>query len=293
MVKHLWSTVRAVAITLPLAGCGSLGFTLVNALAPESSFQVSRDLAYGAYERQRLDVYTPTPAQEARPVVVFFYGGRWSGGSKQDYLFVAEALAAKGMVVVVPDYRVYPQVRFPAFVEDAAEAVAWVHRHVAEYGGDPQDLFVMGHSAGAHIAALLALDERYLKAVGGSPAWLDGMIGLAGPYDFLPLTADDLKAIFGPPAKYPVSQPINFVDDQHPPLLLLHGGDDSTVKPANTTSLAEKVREEGGSVRTVIYDKLSHVSLVGALSRPFRFLAPVLEEVVGFVRRHSDQEAAL
>lgn len=287
MTKNIPYLLSALLALVSLAACSPL--STINALTPSDSYELTQDIAYGTLERQKLDVYVPSENGQGRPAVVFFYGGRWSFGSKDNYLFAAEALTSRGFAVVVPDYRVYPEVVFPAFVEDGAQAVAWAREHIEDYGGDPKHLFVMGHSAGAHIAALLALDERYLRAVGGSSEWLSGMIGLAGPYDFLPLTSEDLQAIFGPPARYPESQPINFVDGNVPPLLLLHGKFDATVAPKNTLSLTAKVRTQGGEVKAILYDTLNHTSLIGALSGTFRFLAPVLNDVTAFIREHATQ----
>lgn len=270
---------------LALVGCTPLG--VINALTPSDGYQVSKDIAYGGLARQKLDIYTPNTAQAGRPVVIFFYGGRWRSGSKDDYLFTAQALTSRGFVVVLPDYRLYPEVKFPTFAEDAAHAVAWTRQHINNYGGNPQQLFIMGHSAGAHIAAMLALDDRFLRAVDGSPDWLSGMIGLAGPYDFLPLDDDDLRDMFGPPERYALSQPINFAKGDAPPLLLLHGRDDAIVWLKNTLNLTAKMREKGGPVKTIIYDELGHLTILGALSSALGLKATVLDDVSTFIRERS------
>ncbi len=264
-----------------LGGCS--GQQLINAFVPKGGYALNAGLVYAASQGLRLDVYTPGRVPHA-PVVVFFHGGRWSKGSKDGYRFVGQALAAQGFVVVIPNYRLYPQVRFPAFVEDAAQALRWTHDHIARYGGDPAALFVMGHSAGAHLAAMLALDNHYLQAVGGSRAWLRGMIGLAGPYDFLPLEDADLRDIFGPPPRYPQSQPIQYVDGKNPPLLLLHGEDDANVNIKNSRNLAQAVRRAGGPVETVIYPKMNHIWIIATLAAPLRGRSDVLERVAAFIR---------
>lgn len=216
-------------------------------------------------------------------MVVFFYGGRWEEGSKAQYKFLAQALTSRGYVAVIADYRLYPQVKFPAFVQDGAEAIKWAHAHASEYGGDVDKLFVMGHSAGAHIAAMLALDGEYLQAVGGSRDWLSGMIGLAGPYDFLPLKAADLKDMFGPPERYPLSQPINYADGDNPRLLLLHGLGDETVFPKNTRNLAKKVAENNGPVAIKLYPDIGHIKLVANLAAPLRFMGDQLDDIASFI----------
>jgi acetyl esterase/lipase len=260
---------------------------LINAFVPEDGYRVHNGLGYGTLPRQAVDVYAPEPLPSAAPVVVFFYGGRWSGGDRDFYRFVGQALVSRGFVTVIADYRIYPAVKFPAFVEDGASAVRWAREHAREYGGDPKKIFVMGHSAGAHIAAMLALDPQYLKAVGGSRDWLAGMIGLAGAYDFLPLTEDDTKDMFGPPERYPLSQPINFVDGQNPPMLLVHGRTDTTVRLKNTVNLAAKIREKGGPVETVIYPAMGHARMVASFAPPLRFTSSVLDDVSAFIQKQA------
>lgn len=275
---------RLIALLLPLllAGCSALD--IVNALSPRDGYNLTRDLAYGPLKRQKLDVYVPDIFAPGAPVVIFFHGGRWQEGSKDDYRFAAQALASRGFVTILPNYRLFPQVRFPTFVLDSADAVAWVYREISAYGGNPERIYLMGHSAGAHIAALLALDEHYLYQRVPT-LQLAGLIGLAGPYDFLPLTDADLQAIFAPPQDWPLSQPIEFVDGNEAPMLLLYGDEDTSVKPHNLKNLARRVRERGGQVDTIVYPDVDHAEIVGALARPLRFLAPVLDDSAGFIER--------
>lgn len=283
---------RVVAFSLPrpvlattvmalLSACSPAG--LLNATAPRDGIETVRDLRYGTGPRHRLDVYTPRGAHGA-PVVVFFYGGGWVEGDKAQYGFVARALAARGIVTIIPDYRLYPETRFPGFIEDAAVATRWAHDHARSFGGDPRRLVVMGHSAGAYLAAMLTLDQRYLGAVGLAPrADLAGAIGLAGPYDFLPLGTDELRAIFAAPGDMASTQPISFARGDNPPLLLLTGSRDDTVHPRNTVSLAAAIRAQGGWVETIVYPRLGHRLILGAIARPLRGLAPVLDDITGFV----------
>ncbi len=275
------------AICTLLAGC-SPG-RLVSTLTSGENTENLGSFTYGGHSRQVLDVYRPAASSgETSPVVIFFYGGRWQKGSRRDYGFVANALAEKGIVTVVPDYRVHPEVRFPSFVEDGAEVVRWVRRNIADYGGDAKQIFLMGHSAGAHIAALLAFDERYLGTMKGSDG-LAGFIGLAGPYDFLPLTDPTLKDIFGPSRRYPDSQPVNFVDGKEPPALLLHGADDSIVWPRNTLRMAAAIEQAGGRVAAKVYPQVNHVRIVGALATPFEDWAPVRRDVFEFIKVEGNQ----
>jgi acetyl esterase/lipase len=217
-------------------------------------------------------------------VVLFFYGGGWDSGAKHDYRWVGLNLAAQGYVTVVADYRLYPRVVWPAFVQDCALAARWTRDHAGAYGGDASKLVLMGHSAGAYNAIELAVDKRWLGGVGMDPATdIKAVIGLSGPYDFLPLHSDELKVIFGPPDRRPDTQPINHVDGHAPPLLLITGDRDHTVDPGNSDRLAAKVRAAGGQVEVLHYSKLSHGRTVGALESGLRWLAPIMLNVTRFV----------
>ena len=210
-MPNLFRLPRAIlcAIPLMLAACSPL--PLLNSLVPSKTYQATRDIAYGAGPRRQLDVYVPAGlAPDAKvPVVVFFYGGNWDAGKRGDYLFAGEAFASQGFVAVVADYRIYPEVKYPAFIEDSAAAFAWTLNNIARFGGDPRQIYVAGHSAGAYNAAMLAFDPEYLKAAGVEPRAVKGFIGLAGPYDFLPLHSAELQAIFGGPDTSPLTQPID------------------------------------------------------------------------------------
>lgn len=270
-----------LALVIALPGCSAVD--LLNGVAPTTGIAVERDVAYGAGPRRRLDVYAPRDAAGA-PVVVFFYGGGWESGDKADYGFVAASLAARGVVAIVPDYRLYPDVRYPAFLEDAAQAVAWAHGHARDYGGDPARLVLAGHSAGAYIAAMLSLDRRWLQEAGlDARQAVAATVGIAGPYDFLPLHDDTLRAIFGPPETLPATQPINHVDGRAPPMLLIAGTDDDTVEPGNSARLAARIRAAGGAVTTLAYPGVGHRGIIGAIAWPLRFLAPTLADVTRFV----------
>jgi acetyl esterase/lipase len=269
----------ALLLVLLAAGCGP---ALLNALVPEQGYRVEHDLAYGALPRQRLDVYMPDGLAGLAPVVVFFYGGRWESGDKGEFRFVGQALASHGLIAVIPDYRRYPEGCFPGFVEDGAAAVAWVRGNIGARGGDPDGLSLMGHSSGAHIAALLALDRHYLGAAGVAPDAIASFIGLAGPYDFVPLDDPTLERIFAAD-DLAATQPITFADRSAPPTLLLHGTADKTVLPANSQRLAATLAAAGNRVELELYPGLGHVGLVAALAAPLHWLAPALADVAGFL----------
>jgi acetyl esterase/lipase len=276
---------RFLLVALIAAAAACTGPQLLNSLTPSSGYR-SASIVFDPEHRLALDLYVPLEGRNL-PVVVFLYGGRWTQGTTADFRFVGHALASRGFVAVVPEYRHYPAVRFPVFVQDAARAVRWTQQQIARYGGDATRIFVMGHSSGAHLAALLALNPEYLAEAGGDRDKLRGMIGLAGPYDFLPLTAPDLRDMFGPPERHELSQPITFVDGRNPPMLLLHGEDDRTVGVHNTERLVAAVKRAGGPVESFIYPEMSHSWIIATLAAPLRARTDVLDRVTAFVQRYS------
>lgn len=266
---------------LLIAGCSPI--TLVNRFTDTSGYELRPNIAYGKQPRQRLDIYRPHMSERPAPIVIFIYGGRWREGAREDYRFVAQALTSIGAIAVVPDYGKFPAVQFPDFVSDAALAARWVIDHSAELDGDPRRTFIMGHSAGAQIAALLALDPRYLRAQGLGPTQLRGMIGLAGPYDFFPFTDADVAEVFASVDDLSATQPITYACNSHAPLLLLYGADDTTVKPGNSVRLAERIKSCGGQVTARAYPGIGHIGIIGSLWSPARGLAPTLTDIQRFI----------
>lgn len=280
------SLILAGLVLVPLALVAARApARLLNAAIPADGLTIRRDLAYGPLARQRLDLYAPAAPAGPLPLILFLYGGGWDKGRKADYLFAAEGLARGGFLVAVPDYRLYPEVRFPAFVEDAARAVAWLGREAAALGGDAGRLVLMGHSAGAYNAALLALDARYLAGEGLTPRAIAGLVGLAGPYAFDPLGYSSTRAIFDVGRPPDELRPVAFVTPQAPPMLLLHGLDDTTVYPVNSRQLAAALQAAGVAAETRLYPGLGHIGIVLALARGFRGRAPVLAQALEFARR--------
>ena len=325
-MKRVWITVLAAIAALAAFAVWSPAF-LLNLVARGADVTVERDIAFGDGERLKLDIYKPAEASGPLPVVVFFYGGSWQRGDKASYRFVGSALARAGIVAVVPnyrlyplvrypdflrdsalvvrwtkdnagrfggqrlaaagylavipDYRLYPQVAFPAFLDDCALAVAWAGEHAGEHGGDAGRLALMGHSAGAYNAVSLATDRRWLGGAKLDPrSDIAGVIGIAGPYDFLPLTDEYLKIIFGPEGERPKTQPINYVDGGEPPLLLMRPQNDRVVDPGNSSRLAQRVNEKGGNAAVITYDRVGHLSILGAFSPLLSFLAPARDDLV-------------
>lgn len=277
----LWAALLAL-----LSGCSTTD--ILDRLVPSDSYQAELGVAYGVLERQRLDVYRPLqPGPGAAPLVVFFYGGSWTSGQRSEYRFVGEALASRGVVTVVADYRLSPQVRYPEFVRDAALAVRWAHEHAARLGADPRRLHVMGHSAGAYNAAMVALDARWLGELGQSPALLAGFIGLAGPYEFLPIGVPEVQVAFDWPHTQPESQPVNHVSAGAPRTLLIAPRNDTLVGTRrNTEALGRLLQAQGVDTTVQVLDGVSHITLMGAMARPLNFLAPVAEQVVRFVQQN-------
>lgn len=256
----------------------------LDALVPRGTYEDGGSAAYGPLPRQQLDMYLPLQKRADTPVVVFFYGGAWTRGSRDSYRFVGEALASQGIATVIADYRLSPAVRWPDILGDCALATRWVFDNAAARGWDARKVFLMGHSAGAYNAAMLALDPRWLSANALQPRQLAGWIGIAGPYDFLPIGDGDTRVAFDWPNTPRDSQPIHHVSAQAPRALLLAAASDRTVDPQRSSvGLGERLRTAGAPVRVQLFDKVSHVTVLGALAKPLRGLAPVHEEIVRFV----------
>jgi len=276
----------ALAFAAALTGCAAVSTTALNSMEPDGGVVATRDIVFQDGRRGALDVYRPPDADGHSPVVVFYYGGSWTFGARWQYAFLGKALARRGVVVVIPDYRLYPEVRWPSFLEDCARAAAWAKAHAADYGGDPKQMFLMGHSAGAYNALMLAEDPRWLRGAGMDPSDLRGVIGLAGPYEFPQRRPRGLRPIFEPGAADRI-EPIDYADGRGPPLLLATDDHDDKVSPTATLHMADKVRAAGGEVEVREYPGLSHVLLVGALAAPLRHQAPVLQDILDFVRSHA------
>ncbi|WP_183434700.1 alpha/beta hydrolase [Methylobacterium sp. R2-1] len=290
MIKALVFLVSLVCLgltTLGLSGCSPLA--LFDALGPrdKGGRLAVRDAAYGADPRQRLDVFVPTVPVERAPVLVFFYGGSWNSGSKDDYAFAAQAFAAQGFVTVLPDYRLYPQARFPDFLKDGAAAIAWVRDNIAAQGGDPNRIVLAGHSAGAYNAAMLGLDPEYLRQAGVDPRAIRAVAGLSGPYDFLPFDQKTSIDVFGQAPDPEATQPVSFAGAHSPPTFLATGDKDIVVKPRNTASLAARLRTARVPVQERVYEGLDHSDTLLSLSVSFRRKAPVLAEMSAFLHQHA------
>ena len=279
---HPLGKILAALVTLLLSACSP---ALLNMIVPRGGYSIHHDLAYGPQPREKLDIYVPDGLTAAAPVILFFYGGNWDSGAKDVYLAFGEAFASMGFVVAIADYRLYPAVKYPAFLDDGARAFRFVHDRAAQYGGDPARIFLAGHSAGAYNAIMLVSDPHYLKAVGADISQVRGAIGLAGPYDFLPLTDPGLIAMFGGRARKD-TQPISYIDGKRPPMLLAAGTGDETVDPGNSTRMAAKLKGFGSPVEVKLYPGIGHIGLLLSLVRPFRGRTSLRDDMANFIRAH-------
>jgi acetyl esterase/lipase len=269
-------------------GCSATG--TLNALTPNDTHTHRDGLAYGDGPRQKYDLYTPVGAapEGGWPVVVFFYGGSWNSGERSQYEFVGEALASRGILTLIPDYRLYPEVRYPEFLKDSAAAVAHALEKAASLGGNPKRVFAMGHSAGGYNAAMVALDPRWLKATGHSNRELAGWVGVAGAYDFFPTGNPEVQPVFFHPNYPPNSLPIDFALPGSPPAFLGAARKDDLVYPdRNTLALAAKLRAVDVPVQVQLYDRVNHLTVIGVFAQPLRWLAPVLDDAAGFVNNQA------
>lgn len=286
-MKRFFTYVFSIISVVVLSACNQLGLAIVNLPSGFDANKEIHDVAFGSHS-QTLNIHLPegTKANDAKPVLIFFYGGRWTDGSKEQYRFVGSRFAKHGYITVIPDYRKYPDVKFPEFVKDNADAVAWVQDNIAQYGGDPENIYLMGHSAGAMNAALLAADERYLKNAGANISSIRAFAGLAGPYDFEP-DAEDLKDMFGPPNNYPNMQVTTFIDGNEPPMFLLWGEDDTTVYLSNLEKLQKGIQDKNGEVQSKIYPDLDHVGIIKVLTWVYKNTASVENDILDFFAAHS------
>ena len=235
-------------------------------------------------DRKKLDVYTPKDLKGTAPVLFFIYGGGWNHGDRGDYQFVGNAFASRGFVVVIADYRLYPEVKYPDFLDDCAEALRWTQDNIVRYGGDPGRLFLAGHSAGAYNAVMLALDNSFLHDYGVTMP-IKGVAALSGPYNFYPFEYSEVQNTFGSAPNPEGTQPVNLVSNDDPPMFLASGTNDPIVRMQNTQVLAQTLRNNGDWVTEKYYDGFGHMELVFALGAMWRWRAPVLDDVIGFFQQ--------
>ncbi len=249
--------------------------------AMDKDVQKVADIPYADGTRKRLDVYRPANAGESSPVVMFIYGGAWRAGDKFEYEFAGRAFAAAGFVTVVPDYRLYPEVKYPEFLEDNAQAMRWVQDNISMYGGDPARFFLVGHSAGAYNSVMLGVDSSFRREFGVEMP-IRAIAGISGPYNFYPFEYNEVRETFGAAPNAEGTQPINLITAESPPMLLASGTSDPIVRVQNTEALAQRIRSNGAWVTEKYYDGLGHLEPVIALGAMMRFRVPVLNDIVEF-----------
>jgi acetyl esterase/lipase len=277
--------VRILLILVALFGfsaCQSTGLYFANLPNDTAAFEVRNNVKYGKKPWQKLDIYMPKPQHEKSPVMIFYYGGSWVKGSKEEYTFVANRFVQHGYIVVIPDYVKYPEAVYPAFVEDAAKVTHWLDQNIETIGGDREQIHLIGHSAGAHIGAMLIANEYFLAKYGLKPSFYRSFIGISGPYSFTPET-DRYRAIFGPKEKDPMMQANRYINGNEPPMLLLHGNLDFLVNTSNMEKLATAVKNKGGVVKTVSYSGLGHLSIIAGFSNSFPFGNAVARDMIAFM----------
>ena len=264
---------------------GHAAARFLEAWMPIRSLELLGDVAYGPHPRQRLDLYRPHQTSGKCRLVVFLYGGCWTTGARRGYRFLAHVLGSRGFAVAIPDYRLFPDARFPDFLVDTASAIGWLHRHAGEHGIRADRMALLGHSAGAYNAAMVALDPIYLERAAVSPEVLAGVVGFAGPYAFNPLDFQETRDIFAPSRHDPQRvQPLRLIRPRAaPPMLLAHGGADRRVLPINSLRFAAALRAAENMVDLRLYRRHGHVGLLLALANPFPGRSSILDDIVGFL----------
>jgi acetyl esterase/lipase len=280
-----WIVLLSTLLSALAIGCDG---TALTPLTPVRGLTRTGDVSYGTYPRRKLDVYQPHNVAAPAPVIIFFYGGWWSTGNKEEYEFAAQAFTSRGFVVVIPNYRLIPSVKFPAFVEDGAAAIKWTHDHIADYGGDPNRMYLAGHSAGGHIALLLAYDEHYLHDVGLDRSVIKAVAPMSAPTDFKPV--DTERFAFG--MKYDQTEPdqsiepIHFVSRDVPPTLIIQGLEDRTVNPDQASKLFARLSAAGAGAEYIGYPSLDHIGVVLSLWYPLRWRSSIADEIARFFMEH-------
>ena len=280
-MQHLYAFIYFLILMLSI-GCTPL--EILNGSVSNDGYKSNLDQLYASKPRHKLDIHTPNQVKNNTDVVIFFYGGRWQSGNKKDYTFVADAFTSNGVITVIPDYRLYPIVDWRDIIKDAAKAYQWVYENIQRYNGNPERIFIMGHSAGAHIAAMVAVDDSLLNTRTKRPC---GFIGLAGPYDFLPIRDADVKQVFSTADDITDTQPINYINEAEPPMLLLHGLDDTSVKPGNSVRMGKRMKKVDGLAEIKLYKDIDHIDLLISLSSTFRHVSPALKDSVTFINNTS------
>lgn len=287
MIKTIYAIAFLVAILGLAYHFAALKIFNVFVAKDTGSQQISGLVQYGLDPAQSLFVFRPNGVATSLPVLIFVHGGSWEEDNAADYGFIGRAFAAQGYLTLVINYRARPHHTYPAFIEDVAQGVAWANQHAQQYGGNGDQIYLVGHSAGAYNVAQAVLDQHYFINAGANPGSVKAVATLAGPFDFLPLDSPITQATFGDVADLSSTQPINFAHRNAPPFLILHGSADATVYPKNAVSLSLHLQQAGAHPKLVEYKDISHTGILLALAKPLRGYAPVLEDVLTFFKDNS------
>lgn len=283
------AVIAGLALQFAISRNGPAVLSAVDRLSGGSdNVALKAEISTGESAAQKLYVWGPgqqTENSEKRPVLMFVHGGSWRSGDPVDYGFIGRSFVPKGFVVVLAGYRMHPEAVYPAMLEDTASAIAWTRSEIEQYGGDPDHIVVAGHSAGAYNVVMTALEEQWLGRLGHSPSDLAGVVGLSGPYDFYPFDSDSTRNSFGPAENPEATQPINHVNGDAPPMLLIHGEQDTLVYPRNTRELAKRLSEAGADATTRFFTDMEHNQPLIALAAPWRNSGEIDDAIAEFAKR--------
>ncbi len=275
-----------VSIVMISPSAKTKAMSLVSQLVANQNISVQKNISYGPLNRQSLDHYQPKTGSTQKPILIFYYGGGWESGEKSIYHFIGAELASKGFDVIIPDYRLFPEVKFPKFINDAALAYNWVWQHLAQKNERP--IVLIGHSAGAHIAALMAYDQTYLNKFSSAanpkfkPA---GFIGFAGPYAFNPVTWHTTKDIFSTTKNEDLARPVAFINSKSPTSLLFHGEEDTVVKKWNMETLTKALKANKVEVEANLLPGISHIDIMLNIGLPLKQQKNILEKMMKFIKK--------
>lgn len=282
LLRFVLALVLLFAVTLPAAAQVTIFSPFNIKEAMDAGVRKHANLAYADGERKKLDIYRPEDTSGGpAPVVMFIYGGGWRAGDKFEYEFAGRALAANGFVVVIPDYRLWPEAKYPDFLDDNAQAMKWIEDNIAGYGGDNTRFFLAGHSAGAYNAVMLSMDSSFRQEFGITMP-IRAVAGLSGPYNFYPFEYGEVRETFGEAPNPEGTQPVNLITSETPPMFLASGSTDPIVRRQNSEVLAQRLRANNIWVTEKYYEGFGHLEPVVALGMLWRWRMPVLKDMVDF-----------
>lgn len=268
------------ATVLTAVGCNRFKpIDVLNAVTPSDEYMLNENVAYGDLPRQKLDIYTPVENTHNQ-VIVFVYGGAWRAGSKEEYKFIGEAFAAEGYTVVIPDYRLYPEAVYPAIIDDVADAIKYITANSKPLALPSERFFLMGHSSGAHTAAMIASKKRYSEITPNIKA----LVGLSGPYD-LPMDNDEVLPVFPNIDNVSIVKPITDITAAHPPTLLLHGLDDERVGAFHSERYVKALLENKIEAQYVPLEGVDHTGIIAGVSSQLEFLNETKMDILRFLAK--------